>query len=108
MKLQAVISDTVLIERNQSGQPWLYPEATWSWNTLGGISIYVPLVEDDWKRQFYNAQYFQMAADGQWDEFLTAYWGEDAAIPPAPSQPGAPQIPLEQRPMQVYLPIVQR
>ncbi|NJP07045.1 MAG: hypothetical protein HC837_16205 [Chloroflexaceae bacterium] len=110
MALQTVISDTVLRERHQSGQPWLYPDVSWNWQQLGGLSIYTPLAADDWKRRFYTGDYFQIAADGQWDDFLMAYWGADTVPPETPTQAGVPTIPPAQQPVYVsmYLPLIQR
>lgn len=83
-ELEAFIMEHLRVDGDQNpGRPWLSPENEWSWRgELGGVSKYMPLGEDDWKRTYYTATYLQSAAAGTWDEFLTAYWS--SAQPPEP------------------------
>lgn len=60
------------------------PPAANVWNKLGGLSIYLPLAKDEAKRRdLYNAANLAWAAQGGWDEWLTAYW-QAATQPPPP------------------------
>lgn len=68
-------------EKNNPGRPWGNREQEWNWGELGGVSIYLPLGADDWKRAFYNGAFVKSAADGRWDEFLNAYWNAVAPVP---------------------------
>lgn len=80
-------------ESNLATQHPHYPEnPPWSWNKLGGISIYLPLRADDWKRRYYTASFLRSAADGYWDEFLDAYYAYTDA--PRDDKPCTDCIPL--------------
>ena len=84
--VQTAVANSILDEDHQDGVPWPYPEQTWTWGDLGGLSLYLPLRQDDWKRRYYTAEHLQSARDGQWDEFLSAFW--DNVEPP--QDPGCP------------------
>lgn len=74
--------DTAVITQTQrSGIPAIGPGGgAWTWrNELGGLSIYMPLPLDHWKRRYYQERHFQFVADGMWDEFMLAYHG---GVPP--------------------------
>ena len=87
------------------GQNSLIP---WRWPKLGGLSLYTPLGEDDWKRGLY-AQ-LQVASATHWDEFINQYW-DNVVAPAAPKCPTG-GCPLPAGPLQItyslYLPVVQR
>ena len=76
--LQLAVGEVVKTEKHQAGIPWLYSEQKWDWggeNNLGGVSKYLPLMQDDWKR-LYHSGLFLPALDtaSLWDDFLEAYW----------------------------------
>lgn len=80
-RLISTIEQLVIKEAHQDGVPVSYDNQKWVWNQLGGVSIYMPLQQDNWKRTHYTAERFDFAEDTQWDEFLAAYWNN--AEPPA-------------------------
>jgi hypothetical protein len=102
--IQAAVDAAVIAEASAGGTPWLYSGETWAWSdNLGGLSLYLPLIQDEWKRAFYSEGQFSLARDGQWDEFLSAYWpGEPPQPQPCPPACGEPQQPL---PVNTDLPI---
>lgn len=54
------------------------------WSNLGGLSVYLPLANDESKRrELYNAANLAWAAQGAWDEWIAAYW-QAATQPPPP------------------------
>lgn len=54
------------------------------WNNLGGLSIYLPIHQDEAKRrELYQPANLAWAADSAWDEFLTLYWRRAAQAPTA-------------------------
>lgn len=79
--VEAAVRSSVIAEDHQSGTPWPHPTQTWTWGDLGGLSVYVPLGVDNWKRQYYTGRHLEFAAESTWDEFLAAFW--DSAAPPA-------------------------
>jgi uncharacterized repeat protein (TIGR01451 family) len=79
--LEEHITEVVLRYNAQNnGRPWKSPDNLWAWDTLGGLSKYMPLGVDDWKRRYYTAEFLDTAQNGRWDEFLSAYWA--GATPP--------------------------
>lgn len=88
LALTKAITETAFM----SGNPWRYPSQHWFWHNPLGLSIYMPLEKDDWRRGFYNQ--FRITEDSSWGEFLDAYWGveappfeivtEDWLLPPGP------------------------
>jgi len=106
--VQTAISNTVRSEDSVSGVPGRYSAIPWQWQKLGGLSIYTPLGQDDWKRGLYTQ--LQVAHDSHWDEFLSRYW--DAAIAPATPQCSEEPCPLPGGPLEtgydIYLPLVTR
>jgi uncharacterized repeat protein (TIGR01451 family) len=84
--VQDALDDVVLHETHGDGSPWEYPNEQWAWGDLGGLSLYMPLKEDDWKRRYYNESHLQFARDSRWDDLLTAYWAA-AEIPADPECP---------------------
>jgi hypothetical protein len=94
-------------QESKSGTPWRYPRNPWNWNNMGGLSIYLPIHQDDWRRRYYGK--LQFTQDGQWDEFLNAWW-ENRVPPNDPTCPpdcGLPptQLSSERR---LYLPLIRR
>lgn len=80
--LKTAIHQAIIKEAHQNGVPVQYGTQKWVWNNLGGLSIYMPLRQDNWKRTHYIAERFDLAEDTLWDEFLKAYWKN--AKPPTP------------------------
>lgn len=78
--VQTAVAAAVVAEDHEGGIPWPHPDERWTWGDLGGVSKYLPLHEDHWKRRYYTGSHLQSAEDGLWDEFLAAYW--DSADPP--------------------------
>ena len=79
--VQNMINTAVVTEDHNSGIPWFFPYDEWVWDHLGGLSIYLPLGQDEWKRRYYTANHLRSAQDGTWDEFIAAYW---SGIDPPP------------------------
>jgi uncharacterized repeat protein (TIGR01451 family) len=84
--VQSALGDVVLNESHGDGSPWEYPNEHWAWENLGGLSLYMPLKEDDWKRRYYSERYLQFARDSRWDDLLQAYWNAEE-IPADPNCP---------------------
>ena len=84
--VQDAIAAAVLVEDHHNGIPWSYSEQEWAWGELGGISSYLPLMQDDWRRRYYKAPHLQIGQDGQWDDFISAYWNHSEP-PPDPECP---------------------
>ncbi len=106
--VQSMVSTVVVSQSFACGAPGKYSPIPWCWSNLGGISLYTPFGQDDWKRGLY-AQ-IQAGKQTQWDELLAAYWN-------APNAPAAPTCPTEGCPLpagplvvenQVFLPVVTR
>ncbi|MBN1890055.1 MAG: right-handed parallel beta-helix repeat-containing protein [Thermoflexales bacterium] len=79
------VAAAVVTQTYHNGVPWQHPEQTWAWDSLGGLSGYLPLKEDDWKRLYYPS--------GTWRQFLVQYWNSmpptcppDCGPTPAPPQ----------------------
>jgi hypothetical protein len=105
--VQSAISRTVRSQAYASGIPGRHSSIPWQWHELGGLSIYTPLGQDDWKRGLYIQ--LQVANDTHWDEFITQYW--DAPVPAAPACPPKDcSLPAGPLPIisPIYLPMVQR
>lgn len=106
--VQLAISNTVRSEVSASGIPSRYSTIPWQWGQLGGISIYTPLGQDDWKRGLYTQ--LQFATNTHWDEFLSQYWNQ--ASPPANTECPFNSCPLPNGPLSInytlYLPVVRR
>jgi hypothetical protein len=113
------IAAAVVSRDVQGGSPWKYPKETWQWADYGGLSIYLPLPQDDEvKRSFYDAGSLAWAADGRWDEFLATFWlGRPTIVKAAPELPtcistrdcalllARPLVPLDDL---LYLPNIRR
>jgi hypothetical protein len=122
---QAVIdawSNVVVTETHRNGQPWLDPSVTWNFDGAHGLSIYLPLGEDLWIRDYYRGTELAFAQDTQWDEFIHDGWYAGQLPPPLPTlkvqntdvsvpEPIDPANRPGLLPVQrhvIYLPIIQR
>jgi hypothetical protein len=85
-EVQDAIATAVVAEDHNNGTPWNYSAQEWAWDELGGISIYTPLVQDEWRRRYYKGSHLRSAQHGEWDEFLAVYWNH-AEPPPNPECP---------------------
>ncbi|MEM7031452.1 MAG: clostripain-related cysteine peptidase [Chloroflexota bacterium] len=103
--LRQEIDKAVIAERHKGGIPWAYSDQVWQWPTdLGGLSKFLPLQTDSWKRRYYTDRHLQSLQTGLWDEFLTTFWGD---TPPPDDQacdecalPAGP-LPLPQLQLQI-------
>jgi len=64
----------VVAETHQDGHPWMAPSVTWTFSGAHGLSVYLPLGEDTWLRDYYRATELMLAADTRWDEFIHDGW----------------------------------
>jgi hypothetical protein len=76
--LTSTLKPLVAASRFVTGTPWIYRGTVWNWNDSLGVSLYLPLPQDESpsKRFLYTADHLQWVRDTHWDEFLTAYWSE--------------------------------
>lgn len=84
---QAVMNawDSVVItETHRNGHPWIDPSVTWNFDGAHGLSVYLPLGEDLWIRDYYRGTELALAQDTQWDEFIHDGWYEGDLPPPLP------------------------
>ncbi|MBN1888582.1 MAG: DUF11 domain-containing protein [Thermoflexales bacterium] len=92
--LPGAVAAAVVTQTYNNGIPWQHPEQTWTWNGLGGLSVYLPLKQDDWKRIYYPI--------GPWRGFLDSYWSAWPPIcppncTPPPEHPSVASISLRAR-----------
>lgn len=85
----------------------------WQWDEdLGGVSLYMPLRQDNWKRRHYpgtRTESIKASQDGAWDEFLDAYWNQDPpAEPTCQGECPTPPKPITVPPKLLFLPVVLR
>lgn len=87
--LQSALTAAVLAKDSANGSPWLFSDQNWNWRNYGGLGIYLPLGQDETRRQlFYHANNLGWTADTTWDEFLTAFWaGNSHAATPLTEMP---------------------
>jgi hypothetical protein len=106
LAVQTAVSNAVKAQDYRCGIPRDYSPNRWCWSALGGLSIYVPLGQDEWKRGFYSQ--LQSTTATKWNEFLSEYWRVEA--PTAPACQSCTPLPLGPLPItyQVYLPAVNR
>lgn len=104
--VEDAVAQAVMANQYQNGVAWLYPQQRWEWHDLGGLSIFLPLREDNWRRRYYGL--IQYSEDGTWDAFLDAWW-QSGPIPddPACSNEGCklPPGPVA-LPHLIYLPLI--
>jgi hypothetical protein len=55
---------------------------TWTFTGAHGLSIYLPLGEDSWIRDYYRGTELALAQDTQWDGFIHDGWYEGVLPPP--------------------------
>ena len=86
------VSETVVATDFKGGTPWSHPTQVWNWQRFGGLSVYLPISQDEARRSlFYNDENLAWAADTSWDEFLAAFWGDSAsAVQSADGEPSMP------------------
>ena len=77
-------SSAVITETHRDGIPWIDPTVTWTFTGAHGLSIYLPLGEDLWIRDYYRGTELALALDTQWDEFIHDGWYEGELPPPLP------------------------
>lgn len=82
--IMAAWNSVVITETHQNGTPWIDPQVTWNFDGAHGLSIYLPLGEDLWIRDYYNGTELALAEDTYWDEFIRDGWYEGAPPPPLP------------------------
>jgi uncharacterized repeat protein (TIGR01451 family) len=74
----------VITETHRNGHPWIEPSVTWTFDGAQGLSIYLPLGEDQWMRDYYRGTELALAQATHWDEFIHDGWYEGALPPPLP------------------------
>lgn len=92
----------------QSGRPWRFPGRQWAWQRgAGGLSIYLPLHSDDWRRRYYGLLEFTNGSP--WQQFINAWW-QNAPAPANPACSSGCNLPpgFLASVTRLYLPIVQR
>ncbi|NUM45204.1 MAG: DUF11 domain-containing protein [Anaerolineales bacterium] len=77
-------NSVVITETHRNGIPWIDPSVTWNFTGTHGLSIYLPLGEDLWIRDYYRGTELALALDAQWDEFIHEGWYEGELPPPLP------------------------
>jgi hypothetical protein len=94
----------VVAEQHESGYYRDHPY--WDLDDAHGVAIYFPSVSGGWGYNDYTSHVFRFTEEGQWDEFLHAYYGLTGLPPEPPTDPGLP--PVLNRPYAIYLPMVVR
>ena len=95
---QAVMTawdSVVLTETHRDGNPWIAPPSmsvTWTFTWAYGLSIYLPLGEDLWIRDYYRGTELALAQDTQWDEFIHDGWYEGVLPPPLSATTNLDQV----------------
>ena len=73
--VQDAVANAVVLQQSSAENASHLSTASLTWADLGGLSIYLPLVQDESRRsEQYNANNLAWAKDSQWDEWLRAYW----------------------------------
>ena len=78
------LSAIVVAEAHRNGHPWIDPTVTWNFDGAHGLSIYLPLGEDLWIRDYYRGTELAFALDTHWDEFIHDGWYQGVQPPPLP------------------------
>jgi len=76
------LAGAIVVETHRDGHPWVNPSVTWTFSGAHGLSIYLPLGEDTWLRDYYRGTELALAADTHWDEFIHDGWYA-GQMPPA-------------------------
>jgi len=79
------LAGAVIAETHRDGHPWIKPSVTWTFSGAHGLSIYLPVGEDTWLRDYYRATELALAADTRWDEFIHEGWYAGQAPPALPA-----------------------
>jgi uncharacterized repeat protein (TIGR01451 family) len=74
----------IVTETHRDGHPWMAPTVTWTFSGAHGLSIYLPVGEDTWLRDYYRGTELALAADTHWDEFIHDGWYAGQAPPALP------------------------
>jgi len=91
-KVRTALAETVVANEFRSGIPHTYSELPWNWSNLTGLTIYLPLRQDDWKRRYYNDLFLPSSVDSRWGALLTRYWqGVSQPDPTAHPDPSCPE-----------------
>ncbi|MDM8530427.1 clostripain-related cysteine peptidase [Anaerolineales bacterium HSG25] len=85
------VKQAVVKESHMNGIPWNSSGNSWTWGDLGGLSIYLPISEDNCKRDDYTKKHFRFVEETEWDTFLSAYW--QGAEPPVVEGCNDPTLP---------------
>ena len=107
------VSQAVVATNFRGGTPWTHPTQVWRWQRFGGLSVYLPIGQDEARRSHYDDRNLVWARDTLWDEFLSAFWNDAELENPAICGQTAGGCPgMAPRPfvanINVYLPMVQR
>jgi uncharacterized repeat protein (TIGR01451 family) len=78
------LAGAIVIETHRDGHPWMAPTVTWTFSGAHGLSIYLPLGEDAWLRDYYRGTELALAAHTRWDEFIHDGWYDGQAPPALP------------------------
>lgn len=95
-QVQAAVRRAVPESDFRNGVPWKYPQEQWHWTGPYGLSIFVPLHQDNWRRRYYSTLTFTQ--ENRWDDFLDLWWhysnpGQPIPDDPAPCQPPGCTLP---------------
>ncbi len=89
--LQRTLAAAVVANQFRSGIPHEYSELPWQWADLRGLTIYLPLRVDNWKRRYYNDIWLPSSKGSRWGAMLAKYWDNtsepDAIDHPDPTCP---------------------
>lgn len=76
--LSTSLAVAVVAKDAEGGAPWISTDQLWQWPNYGGVGVYLPLAQDETRRQlFYNQNNLAWSADTTWDEFLADYWAAE-------------------------------
>jgi uncharacterized repeat protein (TIGR01451 family) len=82
--LTQALGGAIVAEIHRDGHPWMAPAVTWVFSGAHGLSVYLPLGEDTWLRDYYRPTELALAADTRWDEFIHDGWYAGQAPPALP------------------------
>lgn len=78
--LRSALAMAVVAKDYAGGSPWLFSNQNWQWQHYGGLGIYLPLGQDEARRQlFYHTNNLAWTTDTTWDEFLAAFWADQSS-----------------------------
>ena len=76
------LAGAIVAETHRDGHPWMATTVTWTFSGAHGLSIYLPVGEDTWLRDYYRGTELALAANTHWDEFIHDGWYA-GQMPPA-------------------------